>query len=151
MFDHTGSSAAQLRAAEEAVRLLEPVGGLGVPPDHEVGVGTQAGQVVGAADGHVLGGELVEQLLYLIGVAGAVLGERVLQLEDGPQGVADDLVEVLGRLALVRDPAGLGALSAASHPADFLPPPGGVTADSAAWRSAGASCRHAGHATARAR
>ena len=95
--------AAQLGAAEEVVRLLELVGGLGVPPDHEVGVGAQPRHVVRAADGDVLRGELVEQLLDLVGVAGAVLGQHVAQLEDGPQGVADDLVEVLGLLAGVRD------------------------------------------------
>src|SRR5690606_3768510 len=114
---HRLHGAAQAGAPEQAVRLLEQVAVLGVPPDHQVGVGAQAREVVGAADRDVLGGELVEQLLDLVRVTGTVLGQHVLQLEDGPQGVADDLVEVPGQLALVRDPVGGGGGGVVTHTA----------------------------------
>ena len=43
--DHTGSSRrAERRTAEAVVGVLQLVGGRRVPPDHQVGVGAQAGR-----------------------------------------------------------------------------------------------------------
>jgi hypothetical protein len=44
-----------------------------VPPDHDVGVGAEAGDVIGAADDDVLAGELVDQPGDLVGDGGPLL------------------------------------------------------------------------------
>jgi hypothetical protein len=66
-----------------------------VPPDQDVGVGAQAGQVVDAAGHRVVGGELVEEVGDLRGLGGPVgVTEDVAQPEDRPQGVPDRGVDL---------------------------------------------------------
>ena len=72
-----------------------------MPPDHHVGVGAQAADVVDAANDDVLPGEFGEELLDLGGlgrpVGTAVVGtEQVLEPEDRPHGVADGVVDLAG-------------------------------------------------------
>ena len=95
--DQTGSRRRPKRgAAQLLVGVLELLDLLGVPPDHHVGVGTQAAQVVDAADDDVVGLELGDQLLDLacLLVAEGVLTEDVAQPEHRPHRVADRVVEL---------------------------------------------------------
>ena len=90
-------AATERRTPERVVGALELLGGLGVPPDHDVGVGAQAGHVVRPAHHHVVGGELLEQRLDLLGLGGAVgVAEQVLEAEHRPHRVADGLVQLAG-------------------------------------------------------
>ena len=59
---HRLEARAERGAAQPLVGVLELLDVLGVPPDHHVGVGTQAAQLVDAAHHDVVGGELVEQV-----------------------------------------------------------------------------------------
>ena len=91
---------AQRGAAQPGVGLLQRVGRLGVPPDHDVGVGPQARDVVDAADDDVLAGQLVEQRRHLVGDGGrAVVAERPGQPEHRPHRVADGGVQLVRPLA----------------------------------------------------
>ena len=95
--DHTGSRRRpKRRAPQRVVGVLQLLDGLGVPPDHQVGVGAQAAQVVEPADDDVVGLELGEQLLDLarLGVAVGVLAQHVAQAEHRPHRVADGVVEL---------------------------------------------------------
>src|ERR671912_1992423 len=90
------------RAQERVVCLLERLDGLGVPPDHDVRVGPQTGDVVRAADDDVAGREVGEQLLDLGRERAAVLvAERFGDGEHRPHGVADGVVDLA-------DPGGTG-------------------------------------------
>ena len=57
--------AAERRTPEAVVGDLELLGVGGVPPDHHVGVGAQAGDVVDPADHHVVLGQLLDERLDL--------------------------------------------------------------------------------------
>ena len=69
-----------------------------MPPDHQVGVGAQAGDVVDAAHHDVVAAELGEQLLDLARprLARSASPSDVAQPEHRPHRVADGVVEVLG-------------------------------------------------------
>ena len=104
--DQTG-----LRWAPSAVRRSRPYASCsasaagGVPPDHEVGVGAQARDVVGAADHDVLRGQL-RRTARRPRPAQLVAGRRASGRrgpEHRPHRVADDVVELA-------DPRGVGLL-----------------------------------------
>ena len=62
---HGVQATTEARAAKLLVGGLDLLYRLGVPPDHHVGVGTQAAQVVDTAGDDVVGRELAEQFLDL--------------------------------------------------------------------------------------
>ena len=78
---------ARLEAQTDA-QLVQRVGRGSMPPDHQVGVGAHAADVVGATHDDVLGGELGEQLLDLrrlggpVGVAAQHEGDAVADLAE---------------------------------------------------------------------
>src|SRR5579884_20918 len=103
---HRLTGPAEPGLAEARVRLLQGFGGLGVPPDHQVGVRAQAGDLVGAAHDDVLLGEVGVELVDLLREgAPAVLRQLLGHAEDGPRRVADHLVQLAG---LAADRRGLG-------------------------------------------
>ena len=72
-----------------------------VPPDHQVGVGAQPGDVVDAAHHHVLLGQLLEQRLDLAARAPrAARGSGLVGPEHRPHRVPDGVVESPRRRAL---------------------------------------------------
>src|SRR4051794_15409595 len=91
---------AQRGAAEPGVGLLQRLRRLGVPPDHQVGVGPQTRDVVDPADDDVLAGQFLEQRRDLVRGGGPlVVAERAGQLEHRPHRVADEGVQLVRPLA----------------------------------------------------
>ena len=75
---HRLAGASNLRATESPVCLLQVIRARRMPPDHEVGIGSQTRHVIRAADDDVLGRQLLGELLDLIGDCGPILGSAPL-------------------------------------------------------------------------
>src|SRR5690606_26726324 len=132
---------AERGAAEPGVDLLYVLRRGGVPPEHVVGVGAQPGDVVAAPGHDPLLGRLREELLDLVGDAAPVLRKPLPQPEHRPHGVADHLVEFLGRRP------GFGACLGFGH-APILPAEGSGPAGAPAVPSRARTCETAGRAEA---
>jgi hypothetical protein len=82
------------RAAEIRISGLQRLHGFGVGPDHEVGVGAHARDVVEASDHHTAFFLLLEEGRHLVDSAGAVVTQRArLRREHRKHQVADGRVE----------------------------------------------------------
>ncbi len=88
-------------APQQPVGLLERVRRRCVPPHHEVGVGAQAGHVVGAPHDDVLGRELLEEGVDLVGQVGRAAPAAARDLEHRPHRVAEVALSSRIRAALV--------------------------------------------------
>ena len=116
--DHTGvERAAERGAAEPVVGLLQVVGGSRVPPDHQVGVGAQPGDVVrcrGPRRPWPPAGRTARRP-RAASASRSPSPSGVAQLEHRPHRVADHVVELLGELAAVGVSLGLRRASLMGH------------------------------------
>src|SRR5262245_6435163 len=101
-----------------------------MPPDHVVGVRTQPGDVVHAANHDILGFELVKQLLDLRSDGLALVREAIgvrASAEHRPHGVPDDVVEITrswpGANPQVRGTPGYSGVLLIAHRFSLMCPP----------------------------
>ena len=99
--DQTGvEPAPERRTTEAVVGVLQLVGGRRVPPDHQVGVGAQAGDVVDAADRRRRRRPSSANSFSTSAASAGAVGRRRAtsrEPEHRPHRVADRVVEVLAR------------------------------------------------------